>query len=504
MGVLDDLDTWADGRDSNIGGKFICNLTGRAGTGKSTVASEFARRLRDKGRLGASFSFAHNVDDLTSPRLFFSTIAYQLAQSQAALRPHIARAVRNYLKNGTRQQMRDEVSNLLRVPLHAAAASNVDQLQPIVLVIDGLDHCLEQNHSSGREMLKLLISCAKGSRIPIRILLTSRTPQVIHDALAAEDSRRIHTISFEDIALPSVNRDIERVLREGLGRIPSSGALLSTQPLFFQQLAKRAGGLFAHARTAVEFLSEDPGQLAQRIKQLLENTERTVGSVGPLDGIYSMVLQKAFPNGEVEKQATYHTRVQAILGLVALLRDPLSPNELAALSGISMADASPLLYNLRSLVHYNPYDDNEKLRPTSATLTQFLLDGRRCTNKLYFVDLGRESARLARGCLRALFTLVPNPLGVELKAAREDVSDLRLRLDKHVPVHVQYACLHWATHLSHSDHSDALNADVKKFVTTAMTIWIETLAWMGRLDVAEVALNAASRWLLVRRLIRVA
>ncbi|TFK84875.1 hypothetical protein K466DRAFT_588532 [Polyporus arcularius HHB13444] len=88
--VFDCLEEWEDAQFENTEqGNWpvpVCVLVGHAGTGKSIIASEFSRRLQERGRLGASFFFTRGVQDLNSPRKVFSTIFYQLARSQQLLR----------------------------------------------------------------------------------------------------------------------------------------------------------------------------------------------------------------------------------------------------------------------------------------------------------------------------------------------------------------------------------------------------------------------------------
>ena len=57
--------------------KPICFLIGAAGMGNSTIASEFCRRYETQ--LGASFFFKRNDRNIGSTRIFFTTLAYQLA-----------------------------------------------------------------------------------------------------------------------------------------------------------------------------------------------------------------------------------------------------------------------------------------------------------------------------------------------------------------------------------------------------------------------------------------
>lgn len=65
-----------------------------AGTGKSTIARTVADKFKQNERLGASFSFSAVQGDLSLPiAKFFSTLAFQLANTSRDLRTKISQAV---------------------------------------------------------------------------------------------------------------------------------------------------------------------------------------------------------------------------------------------------------------------------------------------------------------------------------------------------------------------------------------------------------------------------
>ncbi|KAM5544124.1 hypothetical protein V8D89_002173 [Ganoderma adspersum] len=66
---------------------------------------------------------------------------------------------------------------------------------------------------------------------------------------------------------------------------------------------------------------------------------------------------------------------------------------------------------------------------------------------------------------------------------------------EHVSLHVHYACLHWVSHLGEAKKTARLTMALDKFATPqTMGKWVETLGHLGWLDVAEVALDSASKW----------
>ncbi len=87
VALLKEIMAWSAAHDARH-----CRLSGRAGTGESTVARTVARRCAAEKRLGTSFFFARGGGDLASARKFVTTVAVQLAAAQPALRPHVSKA----------------------------------------------------------------------------------------------------------------------------------------------------------------------------------------------------------------------------------------------------------------------------------------------------------------------------------------------------------------------------------------------------------------------------
>ena len=65
--------------------KLIYVLYGIAGIGKSTVAKTVAENAAGNGTLGGSFFFARDEDSRKSAKMFFSTLAYNLAYRYPSL-----------------------------------------------------------------------------------------------------------------------------------------------------------------------------------------------------------------------------------------------------------------------------------------------------------------------------------------------------------------------------------------------------------------------------------
>ncbi|KAM5544476.1 hypothetical protein V8D89_002136 [Ganoderma adspersum] len=500
------LNQWVDRRTPELSSKAVCILTGGAGTGKSTIASEFARRRDDEKDYGASFFFVRGVEDLDSTRLVFPTLAYQLAQSQDALRTHIVNAAHEHLKRGKTQQMKYEAPNLLHRPVHEVSSRH----PPVFLVIDALDECSEETRSLVPEMLDLLIASVRQARFPLRIFFTSRPDSVIENTLQRSQwGSLVHKISLHDLSPESVQRDMAIFVRDKLEKLPSGQALLQERPEVANRLAERAGGLFVYAKTAMDFLGDYPGFVEDGLDELLsEGSSEFAAALQPLDDLYLTVLEIAFPSKDLSKGPRLRQALESTLGNIAVLRNPMSPVVLESLTGVPHREITNVLNRLRSVVLYDAEKPDEKFRPLHATFPQFLLDATRCRSPWYHVDARRQHSRLAAGCLRALGALEENMCRLpDPGVPRADVPDLVERLGRYVPEHVQYACAHWAAHLGDAcglgkKHSGGAQCGCREigerlavFARTKLEAWVEVMAYMGRLDMVTGALDTARAYL---------
>src|ERR1700675_1535584 len=159
--VLQHIHNWADAPD----GPNIYWLSGSPGTGKSAIATTFARELMDRGRLGAQFYFQHGVHD---PKEFWPTVAFYLAQS----RPFIAEEIATFLKSPARPNIGnidDQFAELVEKPLKA----HPFEISPVI-ILDALDEC-----SSPSALMGSLRRWAASS-IPCKLFITSRPDHEIN------------------------------------------------------------------------------------------------------------------------------------------------------------------------------------------------------------------------------------------------------------------------------------------------------------------------------------
>lgn len=285
--VLEELEVWAKGNSEPAFERLrkpIWVLSEPQGSGKSTLASELCRRLRPDATdspLGASFFFDLAVEGLSTTRDFFSTISYQLAQSQPVLRPLIVAAANRYLSAGGDLQMEFTAKTLLLEPLRALARSQQQQLaHPIVIVVDGVDECAD--HATAHalpEMLRHLIACAQEPSSPIRILLTTRPNATVDGILDAPELRGIiHRHHLHDRA-DARGSDITTYLRARLHKLEA----IQRSPTSINKLASHVGPSFAYAQALADFI------LAHRDHLEIALSPGSAGPSASLCSLYSAI-----------------------------------------------------------------------------------------------------------------------------------------------------------------------------------------------------------------------
>ncbi|KAJ7609890.1 hypothetical protein FB45DRAFT_1122538, partial [Roridomyces roridus] len=387
-----ELQQWLDGP----GPCSVYFLSGGAGLGKSSIAHQLCTRLEnstDGPRLGASFFFVRGSGDLESAWLFFSSLAHQLALSQPSLRSHIIGAAREYLKGGSRQQMKHTFEGLFRRPFQGTV---VTLPRPMILVIDGLDECKDRELIP--DLLELLLELP--IILPgIRLFLTSRPEPYIQSVLTSASV--LPSISHRNLndTVVEWEGDVRLYLEQTVPRIGLYGDFIRNNPYQLKRLIERAAGVFNFARVAVKFLDtyRDHPDPWEPFKLLL-----SPGGTGlsALDALYLQILSSAFPPQEWTIPL-WAAALRSFLVLIALSRKPLSPDAMALFkleTPITKADIIWMTDRLRSVLLIN---SEGRIVPLHATFTEFLLDPRRCVHPLYHVDRATGNAALASACMGA-------------------------------------------------------------------------------------------------------
>lgn len=447
--------------------------------------------------LGASFFFNRGEDDLNSTRLVFSTIAYQLARYHPSFFEPIVEAVKAYVTPGMPQAAQFEVDNLIIQPLFSASRRQ----ERVVAIFDAVDECTEKGQKQIPLMLQLLLKIATSVRFPFRVLITTRPELHIEDALQSDEYKDgAEVFTLHDIPRKQADADISLYIQTSLQRISHGSWLLKFRPGSVEDLTTCSEGLFIFARIAIDFLGDQREGIVNAFDALPRPGQSSIASsmvtLSQLDKLYDVVLKTALPEGaDFLQPPDARLRMGNILGCFAILQDQVSPAAMAAISGYSVQDVRGVLSRLSSIIIMRGNDD--PVRPLHATFLQYLIDPARC-HPNYSVEPSLHQNRTATSCLTLLNkhpAVRRNPCDLEDPTVpKVDMQNLRQVVDEKIPTHVQYACLHWATHLFQTAHSDELEDLLATFCDSRLLLWLEALSLLGRLDLAVHALLHALSW----------
>ncbi|KAJ7692300.1 hypothetical protein B0H17DRAFT_934181, partial [Mycena rosella] len=202
------------------------------------------------------------------------------------------------------------------------------------------------------------------------------------------------------------------------------------------------------ASTAVNFI-EDPFYFNPRhqLAVLLQSRPGVSGKSSPfdtLDQLYRQVLNIAYP-----EISTDHLRcLKTVLGSILHIQNPLSPSTLENLLGLSVGRVRETLLRLHSIIIV-PGDEGDCMRLIHPSFFDFLTGPTRCSIPHFVVKSEEQNTLVARACLRSMDPLSRNICRIsQAWLLNSEVADFPARITTWIPAHVQYACRHWAYHMS--------------------------------------------------------
>jgi hypothetical protein len=468
-------------------------INGSAGTGKTTIAFTVAEACKKSNVLGASFFCSRDDAECSNPHLIFPTIAYQLGIYNSLFREQVAEVLRSQ-PDICSADLSFQLEELIVNPLCALGNS----FPPCLVMLDALDECKENGVTS---LILSSLSQHVDKFSSLCFLVTSRPESHITTPFKSNPLDSVtQKLILHEVQLDIVQNDIQVYLssRLALTRQTYNG-LGETWPSEkdIQALAQLSCGLFIFAATSVRFI-EDPNYSnpAGQLATLLSNQPGQINSLSPyqhLDQLYIQVLNKAFPNmsNELSQQ------LKQVLGAIVFLQDPLCLAAVASLLGLKSHVIHNILSHLQSIV-LTPKDDNQVIRLLHPSFADFITDLIRCKTPKFCVYSKIQHTSLACVCLEAMTQLqqdiceIKNPL-----LHNKEINDLSERIRRKIPQHLQYACQHWAWHLSNGLVSTSVLNLLREFCFKQLLFWVEVCSLVGSLRNALIALDRAQQTLKV-------
>jgi hypothetical protein len=485
VAVLQDIKTWSNDPKSPC----ICWLPGLAGTGKSTISRTVARDLKGKS-LGASFFFKKGAGNRGDGRFVFSTIAYQLALNFPLVRPHILEAVKEDPASAM-GPMKVQWQRLILNPLSKLQDNEIGK--PLVLVIDALDECEEDDR---RQILQLLqTSCP----VVLRVFLTSRPELDIEGQFAAHQQAH-QQIVLHRVDIGTIEKDITAFLQHTVKefvfeynqRHPQKHLQMDLKwpgETRFQLLLQRSLPLFIAAATFIRMIKDRYWVKSPDYKIDFIIQESTAVN-SQYEALYRPVLSLILSGCPEEDRGRVAESFVDVVGSFILLASPLSVTALANLLDLDTWEVMGQMDPLRSVIDV-PSDDG-KIKLFHLSFRDYLLS--KSAGELQ-VDQAKCHAELASRCINLLKAkLKMNICGLESPGTRIEDVDPAI-VDMHLPSEIQYACLYWAVHLKLSEaHLGDPDEDkeaqiVLEFLQIFFSNWLEVICLIGKIDDSLIILD---------------
>ncbi|WZH45391.1 NACHT domain-containing protein [Fusarium acuminatum] len=485
VAVLQEIETWS----SNSKSPCICWLPGLAGTGKSTISRTVARDLKGKS-LGASFFFKTGAGNRGDGRFVFSIIAYQLALNFPPIRPHILVAV----KEDPASAMAPMKVQWQRLFLNPLSKLQLQELgKPLVLVMDALDECEEDDR---KQILQLLQTSCPAA---LRVFITSR-PELDIEGQFTSYQQSHQQIVLHRVDIGTIEKDITAFLKHNVRDFVSEYNQCHPQKHLqmeakwpgntrFQLLVQRSLPLFIAAATFIRMIKDRHWIKSPDYKiDFIIHESTTVNSL--YEALYRPVLGLILGGCPEEDRGRVAESFVDVVGSLIFLGSPLSVTALANILELDAREFMGQIDPLRYVIDV-PSDDG-KIQLFHLSFRDYLLSN--SAGELQ-VDEAKCHAKLASRCIKLLKAkLKTNICGLASPGMRIQEIDPAI-VDKYLPTEVQYACLYWAFHLMLSGtclgdpNKDNKAKSILDFLQAFFSNWVEVLCLLRKLDDSFIILD---------------
>ncbi|KAL0563542.1 hypothetical protein V5O48_018523, partial [Marasmius crinis-equi] len=403
--VIQRLEGWIE---DPVGKGRVYWVRGAAGTGKSTIARTICEKYAGT-LLAASFSFSRNDSLRNSLDHFVPTIAYQLAESHR-LCSEFNLEISDLLSAEpltTNVDWEEQFSRLISLPCAAINAELWPSL-PRLIVIDGLEECMDRDPQTGkidqqlraregqRRLLSAIHATSTQPSSPLDFLIFSRPGPTIATFFRSHPfNPALERFDMQELR-SQADADIKLYLRDQFTRLvdlhPDAG-LEKAWPgkEVIHELTLNADGCFSYVATAIRYITGDDPDLPlpqQRLEIVLCASRTSLyRDLSPLDQLYQHILQPFM-----------RWRERLLLPILRLIifpsRDPEIPGSsptfslangssyrsqhaIAELLKLDPEQVSAVLSQLHSVLHVPDDRRMEDVKILDGSFSDFLTDKRR-------------------------------------------------------------------------------------------------------------------------------
>jgi hypothetical protein len=460
-------------------------LNGMAGTGKTAIASTFARDMEEQGILGATFFIDRQEAQRRDLSRIVQTLAYDLAKDDYRQLEVVWTVLRDD-PAFERLPFEKQVQLLIKEPLDSISTETQ------VIVIDGLDEC---GASNGALFVNTLIKSL--AHHPIKLFVTSRNEVEIANALMSlpHTSYRLQDVE--------VSGDVRLYWEHNLDKLCRRKGLLDWQSMVaVEEWVKLTGDLFIYATTIMKIISNARANPIKKLRDLLDISRSGNGSAmafvdsenrSPLEKLYIHILSEAVQDDDGIMRAEDAQHLHDILEVVIYAQEPITPQALSDLLGMDLYDLYAYLSPLHSvLVVPDAASIDEVIRPLHQSFPDFVRQQGGIVHSKLTTNAAVAHKNIAEHCFSQLNKLLRVDI-CNIKDAslfNREVLDLPTRLKKHISASLCYSCRYWPTHCV--EHLRAAGSQAQEPVGLAAFCEAHLLHWIEVLSLTE-DMNAVQR-----------
>jgi hypothetical protein len=468
---------------ANDGAQQLTTLwvNGMAGTGKTAIASTFAKNIQEEGILGATFFIDRQQQERRDLSRIVQTLAYDLARHNHEQ----LRAVWTVLRDDPafeRLPYHEQMRLLIKNPL------DIGRPGTLVILTDGLDEC---GASDGTSLLSALAKSLANH--PVKLFVTSRNE--------ADIVRTFQSIPHVAIELQEVgvSGDVQLYWETNLDELCRHKGLPDWRiAVSIGQLVELTGNLFIYARTILEIIFDTRSNPIAKLRELVEISGSGSGpsttfdgsvDYSPLEKLYSQIIAQAVKDKRGNMSAQYALRLHDILEVVIFAREPLTLHALSDLLDMSRDELRAYLAPLCSvLVVPDASNPDGVIRPLHQSFPDFVRQQGCLVHPNLSIHMVVAERHMAKHCLFQL----NKHLRFDICDIKDpslhncDVLDLPTRLKEYVSAALRYSCRYWPSHLLEHIRAAGWQAQMPLgldvFCAQHLLHWIEVLSLTGDMN----------------------
>ena len=487
LDILKEIETKIKSTNS----KNVIWIRGSPGVGKSALAASITTRLQDQKRHVIWFRFDRTQSSTITTEALWRVVACGLARRYPPLRQR--------LTQGNAELSSSNIDHLFEMliekPLSTLTLDH-DQLEQLpVIVVDALDECGGLRHeSSGRDDFGGLLHTLKrwalvGHLKKFKLIITSRPEDRITRTFPESISTHINIPSGNDVEPgDSTSNDIRAFLKKRLEDTNMGDAWVNEA---LDHLVPGAAGMFIWAKTAADFLQENPAPRFYLLKT--RKQEDSAERFKDLYSLYSTVVETSFQRVSKEEIEA----ITSVMGAMIFAKQPLDNNVLIMFSGVKIrgSDLNMLEFIRKGLV--SVIDSGPILRFHHKSFEDFLLSPSflKALPELSGVqDRNLHERQLAVMCLNCLVSSDLHFNMCHLESSNIKNVDIPADVKSAISPLVSYSSMFWADHLVQTPCNEMSVEAVKFVMYEKILFWIEAMSILGKAHEVSAILRRALEW----------